>query len=210
MTIYHIVALPEKSQRKLLNGLKDELYTWGYRYSLKPSSSDVHISLNQLVFDNPGIIPMIKTEIQKLAQKYEIFSLPYTEITEKIYKETDNEELKSKYPNGRGWVSLIFSNKNTSLWLLTKELITIAKILHIDDSNSYIERIKTVKPKHERTDDILDYTANHMNICNYSLPEKTKEAKLIVEKNIPKHIVFNTLALRNENWMLEFEVTLRS
>lgn len=63
--------------------------------------------------------------------------------------------------------------------------------------DTYVARIKTVKPAAERTDDVLDYTANHMNICNYATPEKTHEAKCLIEQNTPKEIVFDTIALRN-------------
>jgi hypothetical protein len=73
----------------------------------------------------------------------------------------------------------------------------MAKLLHIDDMASYIDKIKSLKNKDEQSNNILDYTANHMNICNYALPEKASEAKAIIEKYIPKEITFDTLALRN-------------
>lgn len=208
MAVYHIVALPEKNQKKYLNNLKNKLYTWWYRYSSKPSSSDVHITLTQIFFEDIWSIKTLKKAIIELAKKHKSFSLPYLKVTDKINKEVENEELKKQYPNWWWWVSLFFENKNNELWLLTTELIEIAKWLNIDDMSSYIDKIKTVKPKHKRTKNILDYTANHMNICNYALPEKTKEAKAIIEKTIQKKIKFDTLALRNLNWKNEFEIKL--
>ena len=210
MAVYHIVLIPEKSQRDILNNLKNKLYIWWYRYSTKPSSSDIHISLNQISFDDSWLISTIKEETIKIAKKHKPFSLPYIEVTDKIYTETKNKELNQKYPNWWWWVSLLFENKDNELWSLTKELITIAKWLHIDDIVSYIDKIKSLKNKNERTDNILDHTANHMNICNYALPEKTKEAKSMIEKNIPKEIRFDTLALRNSNWENEFEIKMKN
>ena len=208
MTIYHIVALPAKTQRKKLNTLKNKLYTWGYRYSLKTSSSDVHITLVQISFEEKWLIDILQTAIIELTNKYKSFYLPYIEITNKINKKSRNDELNKKYPNWWWWISLLFENKDNELWSITKKLIKIAKLLNIDDMNSYIDKIKTVKPQYKRTNNILDYTSNHMNICNYALPEKTNEAKSIIEKNIPKKIKFDTLALRNCDWNTEFEIKL--
>lgn len=208
MAVYHIVALPEKNQKENLNNLKNKLYTWWYRYSLKPSSSDVHVTLIQISFDDIWSIKVLKKAMTELAKQYRSFSLPYVEVTDKINKESENEELSKQYPNWWWWISVVFENKNNKLWALTTELIEIAKWLNIDDMNSYIDRIKTVKPRHKRTDNVLDYTANHMNICNYALPEKTKEAKHIIEKIIPKEIKFDTLALRNLDGKQEFEIKL--
>ncbi len=168
MAIYHIVLIPEKKQRDRLNNLKNKLYAWWYRYTSRGNSHDVHVSLNEIYFDDMWLM----------------------------------------YPNGRWWVSILFENKGNELWFLAKEVITMAKLLHIDDMVSYIDKIKSLKNKDEQSNNILDYTANHMNICNYALPEKASEAKAIIEKYIPKGITFDTLALRNLNWENEFEIKL--
>lgn len=208
MAIYHIVALPEKKQKEYLNELKNKLYTWWYRYSKKPSSSDVHVTLIQVSFENNWIIAILKKQIIEVAKNYKKFSLPYTEVTDKINKNIEDEELSKKYPNWRWRISFLFNNKNNNLWSITEECIKICDQLKINDIDSYIERIKIVKPKSKWTDEILDYTANHMNICNYALPEKTKEAKSIIEKHTSKEIIFDTLALRNRDWKYEFEIKL--
>ena len=210
MAIYHIVLIPEKKQRDRLNNLKNKLYTWWYRYTSRGNSHDVHISLNEIYFDDMWLITTIKEKLTKIAKRYKPFTLPYLEITDKIYKQTRNKKLNEKYPNGRGWVSILFNNKGNDLWSISKELITMSKWLNIDNINSYINRIKTLKFQEEQTDDILDYTANHMNICNYALPEKASEAKAIIEKYISKKITFDTLALRNWDWKNEFEVKMKN
>jgi len=210
MAIYHIVLIPEKKQRDRLNNLKNKLYAWWYRYTSRGNSHDVHISLNEIYFDDMWLITTIKEKLSKIAKRYKPFTLPYLEITDKIYKQTNNKELNEKYPNGRWWVSILFNNKDNELWFLAEELITMAKLLHIDDMASYIDKIKSLKNKDEQSNNILDYTANHMNICNYALPEKASEAKAIIEKYIPKEITFDTLALRNLDWKNEFEVKIKN
>lgn len=208
MPIYHIVLLPEKKQREHLNELKNKLYTWWYRYSKKPSSSDVHISLLQVSFEDKSIIDNLKEQLMNLAKNYKKISLPYTEITDKININIEDKELSKNYPNWRWRVSFLFNNKDNKLWALTEDCMKISDKLKINDIDSYIERVKIVKPKDQRTNNFLDYTANHMNICNYTLPEKTREAKSIIQKNSPKEIVLDTLALRNRNWKHEFEISL--
>ena len=208
MPIYHIVLLPEKKQREHLNKLKNKLYTWWYRYSKKPSSSDVHVSLVQVSFDNKQIIDDLKKQLIDLAKNYKNISLSYTEITDKINKNIEDKELSKNYPNWRWRVSFLFNNKNNKLWSITENCMKISDQLGINDMNSYIERIKIVKPKNKWTDNVLDYTANHMNICNYALPEKTKEAKSIILKDSTKEFTFEILALRNKNWKHEFEINL--
>jgi len=208
MPIYHIVALPQDKQKTQLNQLKNRLYTWWYRYSNKPNSSDVHVSLIQVSFEDEWMINILKNQILNLSKIYKRFSLPYTEITDKINNKTENAELSKNYQNWRWWVSMLFENKDNQLWIITQECIKICDKLWINDINSYIENIKTVKPKSKWTDNVLDYTANHMNICNYALPQKTKEAKTIVEEQAPKEIIFDTLALRNRDGKYEFEIKL--
>ncbi len=63
---------------------------------------------------------------------------------------------------------------------------------------SFVTKIKKTKDPITRTDNILDYTANHMNICNYALPLYQSEIQRFLDIHIPKHILFDTIAVRDE------------
>ncbi len=206
--IFHIVLIPNKEHRKLLNNLQNDFYIWWFRYTNKPRYSDIHITLTQLNIDNntQNIIEKLKQKTQQLLKKHKASSLKYHTITKEVKSWENNSKLKIKCPNWRWRVSLLFNNKDNLLWELTTSSIKITEKLNINNIQSYIDKIKTFKPKDERTDNILDYTANHLNICNYCLPDRTEEIHKVTKETIPEKIIFDTIALRDFYWNHIFEI----
>jgi hypothetical protein len=184
MAIYHIVALPDDNNLKKLNLIRHYLYTNGFRYDNNAPKNDVHITLCQINTENSKLV--LEDFKQSIERKgFKKFNVKYDHITNKL------KEPNIMYPLGNSWIALFFKDDN--LKDLAKELDTVLKILTISATEDYIAPFRT-----DIDQDIYDLTANHLNLCNYALPERSLEASNYIENEAPKNFEIDKIALRDE------------
>ena len=96
----------------------------------------------------------------------------------------------------------------TPLKELAKELILLQKKLGVDDTNELAKCIKAIKPKTLQTKNIIDHIADHLNLCNYTLPQKANEAIEYIQTKLPKEITIDTIGLRSYDKKILWKITL--
>lgn len=193
--VYRIVALPEKKNLKILNEIQNYLYMNWFRYENKKNKNDIHITLTQVLLNKKEI-----TTLQKIILKNNLQSKPFTLSCSNLINEYQDwvkkdEKLKYKYPNWSHRIALFF--EKTPLKELANQLILIQKQLGVDDTEELAKRIKVIKTKELQTKNTIDHIANHLNICNYTNPEKSKEAVEYIKTKLPNEIVIDTIGLRS-------------
>lgn len=182
---YIITLLPEDNALKQLNDVKNYFYANNFKFKHKVSTSNSHITVSEC--KAPGSWKKFKEDFPKT-----ISSL--NAIQAKVQKITDEIKITENHPDGEGWVALLFDDNNIKK--LFNKLENYLDDQKISLNNEYIDAIKTERGKKLEA---FDCIANHLNLCNHCRPEKAKEAKDYVEKNISKEITFDKIVVRHKN-----------
>ncbi len=204
---YTIVALPNHKERILINDLKNYFYLNWYRYQISPSHQSVHITLEQIDIE-PKDEVFIYNIYRKSLKNTSGFSIKYTEVSNKIHDRiSSHPTFSAKYPNWASRVALLY-NSDELIWLSNK-LISLGELHNIDNSDIYIQNIASTCSNNKKSKIKKTYIADHMNICNYCIPEMWwKAKKIILWLNYLKDIYINSIGLMDENWIIKREILL--
>lgn len=177
-----INLIPCSEHDELLTNLKEYFYSQDFKYTSKGLPSRPHLTIAK--FTAPKDMTAL---IQDLS---EVLATQST-IVAKVDSIADEIKSTPKYPDGEGWVALLFNDEHIkTLYYNLNELLD----KHGCNTNSgYIEAIKQIKGEHLQT---FDCIANHINICNRCKPEKVTIAKAYIQSLIPTHICFDRLIIR--------------
>jgi len=204
---YTIVALPNQKERVLINNLKNYFYLNWYRYKNLPSHQSVHITLEQkdIEIKDESIIYDI---YRKSFENTSWFPIKYTEITNKIHDRIPSHPVLSiKYPSWASRVALLYNSEK--LISLSNQLIKLGKLHAIDNTSTYIENITNTCIDINDSRIQKSYIADHMNMCNYCIPDMWWKAKdLILWLDYLKDIHIDSIGLMDENWIIKREFLL--
>lgn len=204
--VYRIVALPENKSLKILNEIQNYLYMNWFRYENKNNENDIHITLTQTLLEKKEI-NLLQQKIRKEKISCEPFILSCSNLVNEYQDRVKNDKkLQKKYPNWSHRIALFF--EKTPLKELAKKLVLIQKQLNVDDTEELVKRIKTIKQKNIQTKGMIDHIANHLNLCNYTLPQKANEAIEYIKTKLPKEIIIDTIWLRSYDKKILWKITL--
>ncbi len=193
-----IVALPEKNTLGALNELKNYFGTLGFTYKNKASTSDVHLSLAEVLCDL-GDVEVMRTELAKAVADVAPISSKYTEI---MNEKRGPIPGKCEYENC--WVAVLF--EDAGLQDLSAVVDACLVSLGKSTTGEYISRIQDgIYHGNNTTETVI---ANHMNLCNYCRPEKSEEAREMIIRSIPPEITFDRIALRLPDGSHAWEIDL--
>lgn len=200
----HIILLPQKENLQTLQEIKNHVYSGGYRFRNKEKAPPPHISLSQFkTVDYPVLIDQLDKKFS-----YNSFSIQRSEWT------LINKFQKANHRNDQDyhWIALHFG-RNKHLIHLYQILGDLLDKLGINDNSSYLDNIKKIRVitdgvKYEDVDD-LDCIANHMNIANYTRPEKSEECWNYIDINLAEEIRFGKLLIVMDEVGKVGEVELR-
>lgn len=171
-----------------LQSIKDKLYSNGARYSIKPHGPTPHITIGQFSVDNLAILSDALAELS-IFQRFTIQKNEWI-LTKKYQKA--NHLMNNDYY----WLALLFENNN-HLVKIFQDCSEVMDKYNINDNESYINNVKKVK---EITDNLTiseikdtDCIANHLNISNYSRPERVEDSWNFISDNLPSKLEFGTL-----------------
>lgn len=194
---FAIIAIPEITILTKLNNLKKYFYTNSFRYENKSNITDVHVTLASGICDETDI-ENIKKGISKTIKKYKPIKTKYLNVT--------NERrgpVQGKCEFDNVWVAFLFDDP-----LLKKLAIDIDSYLVSKDISITEEYINSIKSFYNNKIDKEFIIANHMNLCNYCRPEKSEEAKRLIEKIMLSEIIFDHVALRLKSGSHAWEISL--
>ena len=120
---YLLTALPDDLSLTLLNSLKQYFYAYGFRYENKKSTSDVHITLAQILCA-PSQLQSVYLRLKSTLKYFESFPLSCNKIINKLHK---LDTISKRYPNGVSRVALSFDD--VRLKRIAREVISVCKIL---------------------------------------------------------------------------------
>lgn len=126
------------------------------------------------------LLRVLKADLEQELQSLNAFTISYNTITNKVHQWVyTNEEALQKYPEWCSWVAMLFND--IELKKIATVCIHTLQKYNADKTTEYSDNIKQCLPENERNGHILDYVADHMNICNYARIEKWTEAKALIE-----------------------------
>lgn len=173
-----------------LQSIKDEVYSNGCRFSIKPKGAVPHITIGQFDTENADKIKKIVQELS-MSNSFTIDSSEWL-LTKKFHKA--NQRFDKDYY----WIALLFEN-NEKLMDLYRKADELMSKYSINDNRSYINNVKEVKKITDGTEPSLiddkDCIANHLNISNYTRPEKADECWSFVSSSLPKSLRFGVLSV---------------
>lgn len=187
---YHIVAIPQEKDLKILNKLRNYIYLNNYRFKNKPITSDTHITISEIDIEESRI-EELKNVLSKTI-KHIPFELTDTEW--EVVKE--NKEPNCKQDKPYTWIALKFPQ----IKKLYAEVDSITRDMSINGNQRYIDNVKIIEKKEG------DYIGNHINLSNYTRREKANECWQYFKDNLPNKITFNKIALRDLKGNHIFEI----
>jgi hypothetical protein len=175
------VAIPKKEDLEILNNLRNHIYQNDFRFKNKLLGSDTHMTIAEVEIDN--------AQVEILEQKLlnEVEALPFSLDENDWILTKEDKEPNYKHDHPYTWIALKFPKRED----LFKQVESVIDSMGINKNTEYIANIKRI----EKASD--DYIANHINLSNYTRREKADECWEYFNKNLPKKIIFDTLALRN-------------
>jgi hypothetical protein len=120
---YLLTVLPDDLSLTLLNSLKQYFYVHGFRYENKRSTTDVHITLTQILCA-PSQLQSVYLRLKSALKYFDSFPLTCNRITNRLHKE---DAISKRYPKGVSWVALLFDDAH--LKRVAREVISVCKIL---------------------------------------------------------------------------------
>ncbi len=189
------MALPEKEVGKSLNDLRLYFNRGGFKKKKKLNASDAHITLARGFF-SPDIVGRALTEVARILKDFEPFEVVWEKLT--------NEERPptKERPYNYCWVALAFNN--SKLYKLSNALDEWLVQENLSDTFNYVEEVKNaVIPSSVRS-----VVADHLNICNYCLPERADEACSLILNKIPKKFLIKKVAFRHMDGTHAWELAL--
>ncbi len=190
---YHIVAIPEEKDLKLLNNLRNHIYQNDFRFKNKPLTSDTHITLTEV---NTNDIEILKTNLESISNTLKPFTIYQKEWELTKTDMQPNYKIEKPYT----WIALRFPQRKE---IYTK-LDSITKDMDINTNDNYIKNVKKIAGLVKDEECI----ANHINLANYTKREKADECWNYFKENLPNSLFFNRIALRGKRGNLLFRVDL--
>lgn len=182
---YVINLLPSEADDALLTDLKHYFYSNDFKYVRKGIPSRPHLTIAK--FSQPNDWASFVAELTQLLEQR-------GRITAKIDRIANEITKTQPYPEGEGWVALVFNDSDIqSLYYAIDELLGRHGI---NGNSSYINAIRAIKGDHLTT---FDCIANHINLCNHCKPGKVTEATQYIEGKVPESITFDRIIIRRAN-----------
>gem|GEM_PF-5873053 len=120
---YLLTVLPDDLSLTLLNSLKQYFYVHGFRYENKKSTSDVHITLTQILC-SPSQLQSVYLRLKSALKYSDSFLLTCNKIINKHHK---LDTISKRYPKGVSRVALLFDDAR--LKRIAREVIAVCKVL---------------------------------------------------------------------------------
>ncbi len=168
--------------------IKDEVYSNGSRFTIKPHGATPHITIGQF---RTNEIEDLEIVLNELAKEHRFVIKRNEWVLTKKFQSANHLMNKDYY-----WLALLFEN-NKYLMSLYQKCDELMKKYGINDNESYLENVRKVKEitDHVQINEIKDSDciANHLNISNYTRPEKAEECWEYIDLNLPQILEFGVL-----------------
>ena len=192
---FTFVALPEEKAKNSLNDLRLHFNRSGFKKERKSFASDAHITLARGMVSS-NIAEQSRVGVTKILEGFKPFEIVWEKLTNEKRPPTE------KHPYNYHWIALIFDDarlralsKALDAWLVQKKL---------SDTSNYVEEINNgVAP-----DKVKGVVADHLNICNYCLPERADEACSLILDTVPEKFLIEKVAFRHDDGAHAWELTL--
>ncbi len=196
MLTFSIVAIPDSHNLQILNDLKLTFNKSGARGKVKDTVSDSHITLAQGTFSNKKEIDIIQHEIKNALQSFKPFDVSYLKVTKD--KKGPNIKRNHEYY----WIALTFKDEN--LDRLAKVVDQVLINLKLSQTRAYVDMV------HEMDSASLNRSivGDHMNICNYCLPEFVDDVYAKTVKEVPETFKISKVAFRYNSGEHAWEIFL--
>ena len=189
------MALPEEEVRKSLNDLRLYFNRSGFRKKKKSTASDAHITLARGFF-SPNIVGRARTEVARILKDFEPFEVVWEKLT------SEKRHPTKEHPYNYCWIALTFNDSR--LYKLSNALDKWLTQEKLSDTFNYIGEVKNAVASSK----VRGVVADHLNICNYCLPEKADEACSLILNTIPKKFMVEKVAFRHNNGAHAWELPL--
>ena len=198
--VYTIVALPQDDQLHKLNTIRNYFYQNGFRQRVSKCKENAHITLLQL---KDSLSKNFWSEVESSLINTRKINLTNFQI---ILQEHDrikkNPERNKKYPEWCGRFALFFP-KNQNLIHTAKKIRKIAENFDVDDSLAYAQNIANTTWEYRDQQDIFNYLANHMNLCNYIRLDKMHLAATYFKQHFnTQSLIIDKIALADDKGQL--------
>ena len=192
---FTFVALPEKQVGKSLNDLRLYFNRGGFKKKRRSFASDAHITLARGIFSS-DIVKRSRIEIAKILEGFAPFEITWEELMNE--KRSPTEE----HPYNYRWIALAFDDSR--LRALSKALDEWLVQEKLSDTFNYVGEVKDVVASNKAGGVVAD----HLNICNYCLPERAGEACSLILNKMPKKFFIRKVAFRHMDGAHAWELAL--